>query len=120
VARLRRAPRPASSLPEDLLTGLVTAHISQLQTSLGLLRGLEQLIASRVATHPYAHLFAAMPRIGTLNLAQIVAEVGPIPERAENAEQVAAEAGVAPVTYASARSGPWPSGSRPTVTQGKP
>lgn len=42
-----------------------------------------------------------MPRIGTLNLAQIVAEVGPILERADNAEQVCAEAGVAPVTYAS-------------------
>lgn len=103
VARLRRAPRPASTLPEDLLTGLVSAHIAQLQTSLELLRGLERLIASRVGIHPYAHVFAAMPRVGTLNLAQIVAEVGPILERAENAEQVAAEAGVAPVTYASGK-----------------
>lgn len=62
VARLRRAPRPASTLPEDLLTGLVSAHIAQLQTSLELLRGLERLIASRVGIHPYAHVFAAMPR----------------------------------------------------------
>jgi transposase len=101
VARLRRAPRPASMLPVDLLTGLVTAHITQLRTALQVLRELESLIAAQVTAHPYAHLFAAMPRIGTLNLAQIVAEVGPILERAENAEQIAAEAGVAPVTYAS-------------------
>ena len=101
VARLRRAPRPASMLPVDLLTGLVTAHITQLHTALQVLRELESLIAAQVTAHPYAHLFAAMPRIGTLNLAQIVAEVGPILERAENAEQIAAEAGVAPVTYAS-------------------
>jgi transposase len=101
VARLRRAPRPASPLPDDLLTAIVSAHIAQLNTSLQLLGQLEHLIGTRAAAHPYAHLFATMPRIGTLNLAQIVAEVGPILERADNAEQVAAEAGVAPVTYAS-------------------
>ena len=101
VSRLRRAPRPASSLPEDLLTALVSAYVTQLQTALRVLRQLEEPIAAQVRAHPYAYLFAAMPRIGTLNLAQIVGEVGPILERAENAEQVAAEAGVAPVTYAS-------------------
>ena len=103
VARLRRAPRPASTLPGDVLTGLVSAHITQLRTALQVLRELESLITGQVIAHPYAHLFAAMPRVGTLNLAQIVAEVGPILERAQNAEQVAAEAGVAPVTYASGK-----------------
>jgi transposase len=101
VARLRRAPRSASTLPDHILTALVAAHVSQLRTSLRVLHDLEHVIAEQVNDHPYAHLFAQMPRIGTLNLAQVVAEVGPILERSQSAEQVAAEAGVAPVTYAS-------------------
>ena len=101
VARLRRAPRSASTLPDEVLTALVTAHVIQLRTSLRVLHDLDRVIAEQVNVHPYAHLFAQMPRIGTLNLAQVVAEVGPILERCESAEQVAAEAGVAPVTYAS-------------------
>jgi transposase len=103
VARLRRAPRPAGTLPDEVLVGLVTAHVTQLRTALSVLRDVEHLIATQVVGHPYAGLFATMPRIGSLNLAQIVAEVGPILERADNAEQVCAEAGVAPVTYASGR-----------------
>jgi hypothetical protein len=43
----------------------------------------------------------ALPRMGRLNLAQVVPEGGPILGRSESAEQVAAEAGVAPVTCAS-------------------
>ena len=44
-----------------------------------------------------------MPRIGELNLAQIIGEVGPILERAETFEQFAAETGLAPVTRASGK-----------------
>lgn len=101
VARLRRAPRSASTLPDTVLFELVHAHIRQLRTSLEVLHDLEHLIGEQVDEHPYAHLFAQMPRIGRLNLAQVISEVGPILERSENAAQVAAEAGVAPVTFAS-------------------
>ena len=66
-----------------------------------MLQRLEHRIAARCAEHPCAYLFTPMPRIGTLNLPQIVAEVRPILERADNAEQSPPRPGVAPVTYAS-------------------
>ena len=48
-----------------------------------------------------------MPRIGEVNLAQIVAEVGPILERVDTAEQAIAECGAAPVTRASSKTKTW-------------
>jgi transposase len=44
-----------------------------------------------------------MPYIGEINLGQIVAEVGPILDRASSAEHAIAECGAAPVTRASGK-----------------
>jgi transposase len=44
-----------------------------------------------------------MPRIGEINLAQVVAEAGPILDRAGDVEQASAECGAAPVTRASGK-----------------
>jgi transposase len=52
-------------------------------------------------------LLAPMPRIGEVNLVQIVAEVGPILERVDTAEQAIAECGAAPVTRASGKTKTW-------------
>ncbi|MFE1315137.1 transposase [Streptomyces sp. NPDC058755] len=41
--------------------------------------------------------------MGTINLAQLLAEVGPVLDRVESAEQAAAECGAAPVTKASGK-----------------
>ncbi|HEY3110579.1 MAG TPA: transposase, partial [Chloroflexota bacterium] len=46
-------------------------------------------------------LLAPLPRVGELNLAQILAEVGPVLDRAASPEHAAAEVGAAPVTKAS-------------------
>jgi transposase len=46
---------------------------------------------------------ASLPGVGTINLAQLLAEVGPILDRVSNAEQAAAECGAAPVTKASGK-----------------
>ena len=64
---------------------------------------LEQLIAARVASHPRARLLAQLPGVGTINLAQLLAEVGPILDRVDTAEQAATECGAAPVTKASGK-----------------
>jgi transposase len=56
---------------------------------------LDTMIAARVSAHPYAGLLATLPRIGTLNLAQIIGEVGPILERATSFDQLATETGLA-------------------------
>jgi transposase len=64
---------------------------------------LDTVIAEKATAHPYAGLLAAVSRIGTLNLAQIIGEVGPILERATSFDQLAAETGLAPVTRASGK-----------------
>jgi transposase len=61
----------------------------------------------RLVGHAKAKLPAPMPRIGVVNLAQIVAEVGPILERVDTAEQAIAECGAAPVTRASGKTKTW-------------
>lgn len=61
------------------------------------------LIADADAAHPYAQLFAGLPRVGTLNLAQVLGEVGPILERTTSFDQLVAETGIAPVTRASGK-----------------
>jgi hypothetical protein len=64
---------------------------------------LEAAITTRIASHPRAKLLASLPGVGTINLAQLLAEVGPILDRVDSAEQAAAECGAAPVTKASGK-----------------
>jgi transposase len=101
LGRLRHAPSPAGCLTDEVLAGLVKAHVVHLRTVLGTLAEMNKTINGVLGEHSYASLFSALPRIGRLNLAQVVGEVGPILERADDAQQVAAEAGVAPVTHES-------------------
>ena len=57
-----------------------------------------------VAQTTAGQVVMSFPRTGKLNAAQIVAELGDDPERLQTEEQLAAEAGVAPVTHASGKS----------------
>ncbi|HEX2300920.1 MAG TPA: transposase, partial [Pseudonocardiaceae bacterium] len=68
------------------------------------IRTLDKAIAQAVQTHPYAPLFATMPRIGKVSLGQVIGEIGPLLERARTCEQLIAEAGVVPVTRTSGKS----------------
>ena len=61
------------------------------------------MLADRVQAYPRSELLSALPGVGMVNLAQILAEVGPILDRVDNAEQAAAECGAAPVTKASGK-----------------
>jgi transposase len=53
--------------------------------------------------HAKAQVLAPLPRIGELNLAQIVAEVGPVLDRAVDVEHACAELGAGPVTKESGK-----------------
>ena len=53
--------------------------------------------------HAKAQLLAPMPRIGVINLAQIVGEVGPILDRALDVQHACAEVGATPVTKESGK-----------------
>ncbi|MGY4102639.1 IS110 family RNA-guided transposase [Nocardia sp. R16R-3T] len=104
LTRLREAPTAASRLSETVVAQLIRTQAGIVRSIQAGIDALDTVIAEAVAKHPYARLLADLPRIGTLNLAQILGEVGPILERATSFEQVAAETGIAPVTRASGKS----------------
>jgi transposase len=81
----------------------VRAQVQLLRALVGTIAELEAAIAKRVAYHPRAKLLASLPGVGTINLAQLLAEVGPILNRVPSAEHAAAECGAAPVTKASGK-----------------
>jgi transposase len=103
LERLRAAPQASVVLPAATLAAMVGAHVQHLRSLQAAITGIERLIACRVAAHPRARLLGKLPGVGTINLAQLLAEVGPILDRASSAEQAASECGAAPVTRASGK-----------------
>jgi len=103
LERLRSAPLARSPLGEETLAELVRAHVRLVRTLLETIADLDRAIGAALLGHPKAHLLASMPRIGEINLAQIVAEVGPILDRAVDVEHACAEIGAAPVTKESGK-----------------
>ncbi len=103
VERLRRAPVATGRLDPEVLAELVRAQVVLLRTLLGIIADLDRAIAAALLAHAKANLLAPMPRIGELNLAQIVAEVGPILNRAVDVDHACAEAGAVPVTKESGK-----------------
>jgi hypothetical protein len=103
LARLHSAPTAPVGIPAATLAILVRAQVEVLRSLLGTIAELQAAIATRVAASPRVQLLAALPGVGTINLAQLLAEVGPILDRVDNAEQAAAECGAAPVTRASGK-----------------
>ena len=103
LARLRAAPIPPVGLAPAVLAQLVTTQVQLLRSLQATIGELETAIKQRVAQHPRAKLLRGLPGVGTINLAQLLAEVGPILDRVSTAEQAAAECGAAPVTRASGK-----------------
>jgi transposase IS116/IS110/IS902 family protein len=103
LARLQSAPTAPVGIPAATLAILVGAQVQLLRTLLGTIAELDVAIAKRVVLHPRAKLLASLPGVGTINLAQLLAEVGPVLDRVANAEQAAAECGAAQVTRASGK-----------------
>jgi transposase len=78
LARLRAAPIPPVGLSPAVLAQLVTTQVQLLRSLQATIGELEAAIKQRVAQHPRAKLLRALPGVGTINLAQLLAEVGPI------------------------------------------
>ena len=98
LARLREAPVPALVLDCEIVGELVHAQLRVVRTLLRTIADLDRAIAASVETHPKARLLMPLPRIGTISLSQVVAEIGPLIERTMSPEEAAALAGAAPVT----------------------
>jgi transposase len=98
LARLREAPRPAYALDPNVASELVQAQARLLRTLLASIADLDRAIAATLDQHSKAQLLKPLPRIGTISLGQLVAEVGPLLDRTLSADEAAALCGAVPVT----------------------
>lgn len=83
---------------------LVKTLTRVLHTLVTQLVSLKARIEREVAALPDGQLLMSFPRIGQLNAAQILSELGSVRERFQSEAQLAAEAGACPVTYQSGKS----------------
>ncbi|MDQ3679315.1 MAG: IS110 family transposase [Actinomycetota bacterium] len=103
LERLRAAPEPTQALTPETLAELVRAQVRLLRSLLSTIADLDRAMGAALLEHAKAQLLAPMPRIGKVNLAQIVAEVGPVLSRAIDVEHACAEVGASPVTKESGK-----------------
>ncbi len=104
VRRLRAAPASANPIAPTILEAIVRGSTAQIRLLNTEITRLERDIAGAFAAHPKTPLLQTLPRVATVSLAALIAEIGPLLERCENPEQVAAMCGAAPVTRASGKS----------------
>jgi transposase len=105
LKRLRNAPPITLGEAEAAAKGeLVLALARVLSTLVAQLATLSARIEHEVAELPDGQLVMSFPRAGRLNAAQLLSELGSVRERFATEAQLAAEAGVCPVTYQSGKS----------------
>jgi len=105
LERLRAAPVGHAGEAEREAKGeLVRALARTLHSLVEQLGQLTRRIEHTVAALPDGRLIMSFPRAGKICAAQILAELGDVRARFQTNDQLAAEAGVAPVTYESGKS----------------
>jgi transposase len=104
LSRLRAAPASADPIAPAVLAAVVRGCVAHIRVLNAEIIDVERDIATALEAHPKAGLLATLPRVATVSLAQLIAEIGPLLERCDNPEQVAAMCGAAPVTRASGKS----------------
>lgn len=102
--RIRSAPiAPTGNLEGEASGGAVLALVAILQQTVAEVRRLEHAVEAALATHPDGPIVTSFPAAGKMNAAQILAELGDERARFPSDDQLAAEAGAAPVTRASGK-----------------
>jgi transposase len=105
LERLRARPAGLAGEAEAEIKGeLVRALAAVLTTLVAELAKLTARLEHAVAALPDGRIIMSFPRAGRVCAAQILAELGDVRDRFATAEQLAAEAGVCPVTHASGKS----------------
>lgn len=105
LQRLRAAPIGAvGELEADAKAESVRSLAGPLACLGAQLTALSARIEQQLAQLPDGQLLMSFPRAGRINAAQILAELGSVRERYPSDSQLAAEAGVAPVTRQSGKS----------------
>jgi transposase len=103
LERLRGAPTPTQAIGPETLTEMVRAQVRVLRAVLSSIADLDRAMGAALLEHAKAPLLAPLPRIGGVNLAQVIAEVGPMLDRARDAEEAGALVGATPVTKESGK-----------------
>jgi transposase len=104
LVRLRTAPTSQVGEAEAEASGeVVRALVAVLIPLVAHIQQLSAAIAAALPEHPDGPLVQSLPRSGTVNAAQILAELGDDRARFPSDEQLAAESGLAPVTHASGK-----------------
>ena len=105
LARLRAAPKGLTGEAEaDAKGEMVLALVRALGPLVAAIRDLSSRIEHAVADLPDGRIVMSFPRAGRICAAQILAEIGDVRARFQTDAQLAAEAGVCPVTHASGKS----------------
>jgi transposase len=105
LERLRAAPAGRAGEAESEAKGeLVRALARTLQSLVAEIAKLTSRIEHAIAELPDGKIVMSFPRAGKICAAQILAELGDVRERFQTPDQLFAEAGLAPVTYASGKS----------------
>ena len=103
--RLRAAPTGRAGETEAEAKGeMVRALAAVLERLGGEIAKLTARIEHTIAELPDGQVVMSFPRAGRICAAQILAELGDVRDRFQTPDQLAAEAGVCPVTHASGRS----------------
>lgn len=105
LERLRAAARtPSNGGPEIDAKGELVRMLARLLSCLvDELKALSSRIEHAVEQLADGQILMSLPAAGRMNAAQILVEIGEVRERFQTAEQLSAEGGVAPVTYASGK-----------------
>ncbi len=104
LTRLREAPLSRTGEAETEISGeLVHAVVAVLTPLVAQIQQLAAAITAALIQHADGPLVQSFPRSGAVNAAQILAELGDDRARFPTADQLAAEAGVAPVTHTSGK-----------------
>lgn len=105
LARLRAAPSGlASDAEADAKGEIARAMVAVLERLIPEIAKLSARIEHAITELPDGKIVMSFPRAGRLCAAQILAELGDVRERFPTEDQLAAEAGVCPVTHASGKS----------------
>ena len=103
LERLRAAPSPIQAIGPETLTEMVRVQVRLLRALLSSIADLDRALGAALLEHAKAPLLAPMPRIGEVNLAQVIAEVGPLLARTSDAQETCALVGATPVTKESGK-----------------
>ena len=105
LARLHQAPAAVCAELEMEAKGELARCLARtLRSSVEQIRLLSSRIEHHVASLEDGRILMSFPRAGRICAAQILSELGSVRERFATDAQLAAEAGVAPVTYESGKS----------------